>query len=167
MWTLLLSHLITDTRNPTPIPTTTGVVLNKPCGPKRRSNKLIKLSEPCTRNINSAFAKIARDTLVPFAPHYAYELKVKGSDFVVGTRLRIPKPLPIEQFQVKYNNMSDEDKSVNLDNANKIAASMLANQKDKTGYAILGRPPPELIVDKKVQRESATRSHPDRGRASF
>ena len=107
-----------------------------------------------TGNLDSAFSKLRRDSKVPFAPHPAFELKVKGSDFVCGTRLKLPKPLPIITFNEKYAVLKEEHKEYINNKAGNIAAQILAKQKDKTGFAILGQPPVELIIDKKTHWES-------------
>ena len=104
-----------------------------------------------TGHLDKAIAKLKRDCCVPFAPHFAYELKLKGSDFVVGTRLKVPLALPLTAFKEKYAEL-DVSAKAQLDcKAENIAMQILQKQKDKTGYAILGQPPVELVIDKKIK----------------
>lgn len=54
------------------------------------------------------------------------------------------------QFQEEYDKLDSELKEQKLDEAKHIANSLLQTQKEKTGYAILGQPPIEILIDQKT-----------------
>jgi len=62
-----------------------------------------------------------RVTKVPFGSHFGYLVEFNGAALVSVTEQYIPKPLPLEQFQVKLVNFSKEDLDLKLHDAKKKA----------------------------------------------
>jgi len=56
----------------------------------------------------------------------------------------------MKKFEIEYESLSTEDKDQTMHQAGQEAKVILARQKEKTGYAILGTPPVEILVDKKT-----------------
>lgn len=73
-----------------------------------------------------------------------------GDSNITGTRIHIPYSLPMKKFEVHYESLSAEDKDQKMHQAKQEARVLLSRQKEKTGYAILGTPPVEAIIDKKM-----------------
>ena len=89
---------------------------------------------------------------MPFGPHFGYIIKFSGLDIVSGTKLHIPKPLPLEQYHINAKSFSQEDIDSKLSQA-KNNASLLQRQKSKTGFAILGHPVAQVVIDKNTKGE--------------
>ena len=89
----------------------------------------------------------------PFGPHYGYELRLGGTKNVQGTVLKVPRPLPFDIHQIKIEDYSQEDKTAIFRAAEQKASQLLNMQKERTGIAILGTPPPHVLVDRKISKE--------------
>ena len=50
----------------------------------------------------------------------------------------------------QFDNMKPEDRDQKMHTAKQKARAILQAQKNKTGFAILGKPPVEAIIDKKM-----------------
>ena len=100
--------------------------------------------------LKGMFKSINRVHKIPFGPHFGYKVTLYGDCKIVGTRIHIPYSLPMKKFEVEYESLSTEDKDQKMHQARQEAQVILARQKEKTGYAILGTPPVEVIIDKKT-----------------
>lgn len=89
---------------------------------------------------------------VPFGPHFGYVITFSGLNIVSGTKLHIPKPLPLEDYHIKAKSLSQEDIDSKLHNA-KTKAISFKKQKTKTGFAILGHPVAHSLIDENTQGE--------------
>lgn len=87
---------------------------------------------------------------VPFAPHDGFHIAFKGNLLVKGTKIVIPKDLPFNNFKELYDTYSQEDRDQIMHDAKTQAKQILSEHKEKTGIAILGQPPPHILVDKKL-----------------
>jgi len=96
------------------------------------------------------FKCINRVHKIPFGPHFGYRITLWGDSNITGTRIHIPYSLPMKKFEVHCESLSTEDKDQKMHQAKQEAQVILARQKEKTGYAILGTPPVEVIIDKKI-----------------
>lgn len=105
----------------------------------------------CSGTMYTAMVKVQRITNVPFGPHYGYFIKLNGAAIVSGTRLHIPKPLPLEQYQLKAACLSQRDEDQHLHNAKNRTLELLRKQKHKTSFAILEQPLPHLTLDKNTK----------------
>lgn len=90
--------------------------------------------------LKSIFKCINRAHKIPFGPHFGYKVTIYGDCEIVGTRIHIPYSLPMKKFEIEYESLSSEDKDQKMHQARQEAKVILARQKEKTGYAILGTP---------------------------
>jgi len=102
-------------------------------------------------NLNSIIHNIHKVTEVPFGPHFGHTCKIQGNSAVIGTRLHVPRPLPRALFNLEYQNLTPEYINNHMQTAEEKAKVTLSRQREKTGFAILGTPPPHILVDKKTQ----------------
>jgi len=93
-------------------------------------------------------------TRVPFGPHYGYKVQIKGHGRTVGKLIKVPKPLPLDLFDLALPNFTKEQLDEKWQQAKKEAAHTLQLQKQVTGFAILGTPPHTTLVDQKLKGET-------------
>jgi len=95
---------------------------------------------------------------VPYGPHFGYKVTFKGNSCITGLRISMPKELPLLQFQEEYDKTDRELREQKLNEAKQMANTLLQTQKEKTGYAILGQPPVEILIDKKTPEATKSAS---------
>jgi len=78
---------------------------------------------------------------ISFGPHFGYKITCKGNSNITGLRIHVPYELPFSQFQEEYDKLDTEIRSQKLSEAKHIANNILQAQKEKPGYAVLGKPP--------------------------
>lgn len=54
----------------------------------------------------TGFVRATQVKSVPFGPHFGYIIKFSGLDIVSGTKVHIPKPLPLEQYHINAQSFS-------------------------------------------------------------
>lgn len=115
-------------------------ILELPGGPSVRYGRRkidYTIYSTCLKGI---FTSINRVHKIPFGPHFGYKVTIIGDCQITGTRIHITYSLPMKKFEVEYESLSSEDKDQNMHQARQEAKVILARQKEKTGYAILGTP---------------------------
>jgi len=126
-------------------------ILEMPGGPSTKYGKGQITYLIYSGNLNSIVHNLQKVSEVPFGPHFGYTCKLKGNSSVMGTRLHVPRPLPLALFNIEYENMSADNIAQHLQEAQQNAKIILRRQREITGFAILGTPPPHILVDKKTQ----------------
>ena len=111
------------------------------------------------RQIDWAFATDHLESLVrsfistwnnPWSPHFLHSLILnRNVKIVKAWAFKKPKPLPI--ITQTLQDMPLPRQHAIFIKASRLATKTLVQQRNKTGYAILGRPPPELVSDLKIQ----------------
>jgi len=100
--------------------------------------------------LKGMFKCLNRVHKIPFGPHFGYKVTLYGDCNITGTRIHIPYSLPMKKFNIEYESLSGEDRDQKMLQARQEAKVILARQKEKTGFAILGNPPVEILIDKKT-----------------
>ena len=75
------------------------------------------------------------------------ELSILGK--IEGTKIKLPLPLLVKEASKIEKESSQQFLDNTLDFARNAANDILEGCRINTGSAILGRPPPEILVDKK------------------
>lgn len=112
----------------------------------------------CTGCMKYCVKSVLKIQKVPYGPHFGYMKTRFGNSYITGTRINIPYDLPFLTFEAEYENMETGTKDHKLHDTKTAAIHILQQQKQKTGYAFLGTPPVEILIDEKVPEEIKNKS---------
>ena len=123
-----------------------------PSGPTSKQSDRIIDFMLCSASIFPLFSAIRLVHKVPFGPHFGMLLDIAATPLLVTCLKQIfPKGLPLVEFKIEWNTLSDFTKLGFWRKAQSTANFKLQKQKKRTGIAILGRPSTELAKDPKYQ----------------
>ena len=89
----------------------------------------------------------------PWSPHFALNIKIHSRPMIhTAQYLKAPIPLPLNLFSENASKLSQSELDNSWSGAQLKATQTLNRAKDRTGYAILGKPSNALIQDTKYNQ---------------
>ena len=113
----------------------------------------------CSKSIEYLILEHFQLKDVNWSPHFGQAAKLAADPSKVkGWRMLLPQELPIEEALVNLKEFSEADQQLSYSQSINEAKRVLNIQKQRTGTAILGKPPEALMHDLKCQGETLAAS---------